>query len=93
MMLLSEARNIKHLYIDLNVYNEGDPGKAAKYFRGESQKFLQAIAAVKGDRAAGVNLVTFGPNALTSKDEKSKARPWGKELRDEFYDAVLGKMK
>lgn len=92
-MLLAEARNIKHLHIDLNVYNEGDPGKAARYFHQEAGKFLQSVVAVTGDKAAAVNIVTFGSLALTSKDDKGKARPWGQEVKEEFNEALLGKMK
>lgn len=93
MMLLAEARNLKNLHIDSGVSSEGDTAKAAKAFWTDAYKFLEAVGAVKGDKAAGVDAVTFGQKAFTWKDDKKTARPWKDESVEEFRDILKGKLK
>lgn len=105
MLLLCESRNLRHLHIDSNVFSEGDPAKAARYFFSEAGKLLDTLAAAKGGgpgagvddrpevKEAAAEIVTFGPKALTYKDDGGKSRGWGGQMKEEFKKALVAKMK
>lgn len=90
---LAEAKNIVRLRFESGVCSDGDPTKAARAFFGDAQKFLEAIGASRGVKDAGVDLLEFGKQALTYKDEKKNAKPWADTLVKEFKDNLRGKLK
>ncbi|KAK5113082.1 hypothetical protein LTR62_003661 [Meristemomyces frigidus] len=93
MHFLAEARNLTRLYFESGVFAEGDPNKAAKAFYADAYKFLEAIGAARGDKAAGVDVLGFGKEALQFKDEGKVLRPWEPELVEEFKENLRLKLK
>lgn len=90
---LAEAAQIKRLHIDSGICNEGDPIKAAKAFFTDAYKFLEAAGAAKGDKAAGVDVLSFGKQAFKYKDDSGTLKPWANGLVDEFKDNLRAKLK
>lgn len=94
MHFLAESPNIVNLHIESGVCTGEDPAKAAKEFYNDAYKFLEAVAARKGDKTAGVDVLTFGRDAFLFKaGEDKKKKPWGEEKREEFKDALRTKLK
>lgn len=98
MRILADSPNIKTFHIDSGVFNEGDPAKAAKIFFDDSRKFLESIGAKKGDKEAGVDVIEFGPQALTLKgDDKNGfnkgAKPWPDTMVEEFKEELRAKLR
>lgn len=94
MHFLSDATNIQRLRIDIGVAtNEPDPPKAAKGVHGDMYKFLEAIGTAKGDKAAGVDVLSLGKQALTFKDKKGEARNYTEEMVEEFKETLKAKLK
>lgn len=93
MLNLAKATNLTRLHIESGVFSEGDPNKAAKGFHTEAGKFLEAIGAKKGDRTAGVDVLSFGKQAFTFKDEKKQPRPWTDDMMEEFKKHLKAKLK
>ena len=90
---LSPATNITRLHIGAGVASEADPAKAAKTFYGDAYRFLEAVGAKKGDKMGGVDVLSFGKQALVTKDEKKNAKPYDEEMREEFMDTLKSKLK
>lgn len=93
MHFLAEARNLKSLTIESGVFSGADPMKAARQFHTEAYRFLESAGANKGDKAAGVDVVKFGKQALTFQDNKKARRPWPQKLVDEFKDELRNILK
>lgn len=94
MSFLSEATNLQRLRIDVGmITNESEPTKAAKAIYTDLYKFLEAIGTVKGDKAAGVDVLSIGKQALTYKDKKNEARNYTEEMVEEFKEALKAKLK
>lgn len=92
MNMLAESSRIKSLYIDSGVFGEGDPAKAAKAFYADAYKFLEAVGAAKGDKTAGVDVLSFGKAAFTYRDDKKATKPWSSALVEEFKDNLKEKL-
>lgn len=90
---LAQFENLTHLHINSGIFAEGDPAKAAKHFYGESYKFLEAVGARKGNKQAGLDIISFGKQAFTYKDDKKAARPWSEEMVKDFRKNVKAKLK
>ena len=90
---LARFPNLTHLHINSGVFAEGDPTKAAKHFYGEAYKFLEAVGARKSDKQGGMNVISFGKQAFTYKDDKKVAKPWSEDLVKEFRKNVKAKLK
>ncbi|KAK5172013.1 uncharacterized protein LTR77_003650 [Saxophila tyrrhenica] len=90
---LSNCPNITRLHIDTGVSGDGEPVKAAKTFWLDASKFLEAASARMGEKGAGVEVLSFGRQAFTSKEGKGTAQPWPEEMRKEFIEELKGKMK
>ncbi|KAK3675775.1 hypothetical protein LTR78_004416 [Recurvomyces mirabilis] len=93
MHFLAEAKNLTRLHFEAGVFGEGDPVKAAKQFYADAYKFLEAIGAGKGDKTAGVDVLSFGKEALQSKDDKKNLKPWSDVLVEEFKENLRLKVK
>lgn len=94
MHFLAESPNMVNLHIESGMYTGEDPAKAAKEFYDSAYKFLEAVGARKGDKTAGVEVLTFGRDAFLFKaGEDKKKRPWGEDRKDEFKDALRTKLK
>ena len=91
--LLAEAKNITRLRINSGVFAEGDPGKGAKVFYADAYKFLEAIGTARGNKDAGVDVLEFGKQALTFKDEKKNVRPWADTQVEELKENLKAKLK
>ena len=89
---LASAPNVSRLHFDNGVFSEGDPGKAAKSFYQDAYKFLEAVGGRKGNKAAGVDVLSFGRQALTYKDDKKNSVPWSKEMSEEFREILKDKL-
>ena len=92
MHFLAESPNITKLHIEGGLFAEKDPVKAAKFFDNDARKFLQAVGAKKGDKAAGVDVLSFGKQALTYKDDKKNVKEWPEELVGKFKENLKGKL-
>ncbi|KAK3716647.1 hypothetical protein LTR37_006277 [Vermiconidia calcicola] len=90
---LAPATNITRLHIVAGVASEADPAKAAKTFYGDAYRFLEAVGAKKGDKMGGVDVLSFGKQALVTKDEKKNPKPYDEEMREEFMDTLKSKLK
>lgn len=93
MHFLAESPRIQRLRFEAGVCAEGDALKAAKAFYGDAYKFLEAIGTQKGDRAAGVDVLSFARGALTSKDDNKAVRNWSPETEEAFRQALKNKLK
>ncbi|KAF2163868.1 hypothetical protein M409DRAFT_25643 [Zasmidium cellare ATCC 36951] len=94
MHFLADATNLQRLRIDQGVVvNEQDTAKAAKNVYGDMYKFLETVGAVRGDKAAGVELLSFGKGALTWKDKKGEVRNYSEEMVEEFKENLRAKLK
>lgn len=94
MSFLSDATNIQRLRIDVGIVtNESDPAKAAKTVYLDMYKFLEAIGTAKGDKAAGVGVLSLGKQALTFKDKKGEVKNYTEEMADEFKENLKAKLK
>ncbi|KAK1078427.1 hypothetical protein LTR33_007245 [Friedmanniomyces endolithicus] len=93
MHFLADSRNLTKLRIDTNIFSEGDPAKAAKAFYADAYRFLENIGAAKGDKAAGVDVLEFGKQALQYKDDKKNAKPWSSVMVEEFKELLRNKLK
>ena len=93
MHFLADWANITHLYIDSGVVLEGDPAKAAKTFYIDAYKFLEAMGARKGDKAAGLDVLSFGKQAFTYKDDKKTSRPYSNDMLADFRKHLKAKLK
>lgn len=89
---LSNAVNIRRLHIDAGVSSDGDPVKAAKVFYTDASKFLEAVSGKSGEKGAGVDVLSFGKQALTSKEGKS-AQPWSDTMKEEFMAELKARMR
>ncbi|KAF2217886.1 hypothetical protein CERZMDRAFT_80541 [Cercospora zeae-maydis SCOH1-5] len=97
--VLAECNNLTRLHFDAGVFSEGDPQKAAKALLGDAHKFLQAMGTAKGSKAAGVDILSFGKEALTlkpdtakNKDEKA-TKPWPDHMVNEMKEILKSKLK
>jgi hypothetical protein len=90
---LSCAINVTRLHIDVGIFGTGDPNKAATEFWKDASKFLEAVSAKKGEKGAGVDVLSLGRMALTLKEGKGNPQPWTEPMRAEFVQALKGKMK
>ncbi|KAK4499447.1 hypothetical protein PRZ48_009961 [Zasmidium cellare] len=94
MHFLSAATNITTLRIDQGmVSNESDPAKAAKTIYGDMYKFLDAIGAARGDKTAGVDVLSFGKGALTYKEKKGEVKNWDEGMVEEFRENLRAKLR
>lgn len=93
MHFLAESPHLQRLRIETSVFAEGDPTKAAKTFYADAYKFLEAVGAAKGSKDAGVDVLDFGKQAFTYKDEKKATKPWADALVAEFKENLRGKLK
>lgn len=93
MVLLAEARNMRSLHIDSGIMTDDDVAKAVKYFWGNIIKFVEAVNAAKGNKAAGIDIIKFGPKAFNYKDDKGTVKPWSNEMVAELKDMLKGKVK
>ncbi|PPJ60992.1 hypothetical protein CBER1_01990 [Cercospora berteroae] len=99
MNVLAECKNLTRVHFDSGVFSEGDPQKAAKALFGDAHKFLQAIGSAKGNKEAGVDILSFGKQALTlktdslkNKDEKV-AKSWPDHMVNEMRESLKSKLK
>ncbi|KAM3419858.1 hypothetical protein BST61_g3187 [Cercospora zeina] len=97
--VLAECKNLQRLRFDAGVFGEGDPQKAAKALFGDAHKFLQAMGTAKGRKDAGVDILSFGKQALTlkadttkNKDEKA-TKPWPDHMVSEMKECLKAKLK
>ncbi|KAF2772015.1 hypothetical protein EJ03DRAFT_348828 [Teratosphaeria nubilosa] len=93
MHFLAEARNLQRFHIESGVFGDADPAKAAKQFYAEAYKFLEAVGSVQGRKDAGVDVLGFGPMALTYKDAKKEVKPWAEAMVSEFREILRAKLK
>ncbi|KAK3068235.1 hypothetical protein LTR53_014356 [Teratosphaeriaceae sp. CCFEE 6253] len=93
MYTLAGAKNLTRLHISSGVFADGDPGKAAKQFYADAYKFLESIGAAKGDKTAGVDVLQFGKQAFTFKDDKKNVKPWTAPLIVEFKENLRIKLE
>ena len=93
MHFLAESPNVSALHIENAISIENNPLKAARNFYMDAYKFLEAVGATRGDKAAGVDILTFGKAALQSKDEKKALKPYEDENVEAFRKALKEKLK
>lgn len=93
MGILAESPRITRLRIESGLFTEGDPAKAAKFFYDQAYKFLEAVGAVKGDPTAGVDILSFGKQALMYKDDKKNAKTWSNDLVEDFRKELRMKLR
>ena len=94
MHFLAESPNLASLHIESGVFTGEDPAKAAKEFYDSAYKFLEAVGAKKGEKTAGVDVLSFGSEALVFKaGEDKKKKPWGEEKKEEFEATLKAKLK
>lgn len=93
MGILAESPRLARLTVEAGIHADGDPTKAAKVFYDHAYKFLEAVGAVHGDPAAGVDVLHFGKAAFKYKDDKKVERPWSAQLVQEFREALREKLK
>ncbi|KAK5154045.1 hypothetical protein LTR04_006097 [Oleoguttula sp. CCFEE 6159] len=89
---LADSKDLQKLHFETGVSSDATPEKAAKAFRAEAYRFLEAIGAAKGDKDAGVDILSFGARCFTVK-ENASARPWTATEHEEFRDLLKEKLK
>ncbi|KAG9851816.1 hypothetical protein KCU98_g7162, partial [Aureobasidium melanogenum] len=93
MNMLADCRNLKKITIVGGVGVNSNPQKAAKNFFTESGRLLQAIVnAADGDKDAALNVVNFGKNCFTMKEE-DEVVGWDDENIEVFVEEVTEKLK
>lgn len=90
---LAACENLTKFHIDAGVSSDSDVGKAARSFWGEASKFLEAMSAKRGEKGSGVEVLSFGRQAFTTKNDKNALTPWSDSMRDAFVEALRAKMK
>lgn len=94
MHFLAESPNLVNLHLETGIYTGEDVAKAAKEFYDISYKFLEAVGSRKGDKTAGVDVLSFGNDAFTFKAGQDKPkRPWDDDKKEEFCEALKAKLK
>ncbi len=58
----------------------------------DASKFLEAVSGKMGAKGAGVNVLSFGKQALTVKEGKT-TQPWSEEMKETFLEELKAKMK
>ncbi|KAK8205584.1 hypothetical protein M8818_004957 [Zalaria obscura] len=94
--MLSESANLQRLHIDAGLSFNSTPAKTAKQFWADAYRFLQAMGAAKGDKAAGMDMITFGAGAkcFSFRQEGQKnPRPFSEDEVREFRELVGAKLK
>lgn len=75
------------------------PRKPAKALFGDAHKFLQVIGSAKGNKEAGVDILSFGKQALTLKTDSPKnkdekiAKAWPDHMVNELRESLKSKLK
>ena len=93
MNFLAESGGLRSLHIEGGVTTDDDPAKVAKAFYADACKFLEAVTVAKGDKQAGVDVLSFGPRAFQVKGEDKKLAPWHDESVQDFKDNLKAKIK
>ena len=94
MHFLAESPGLAMLEIESGVFAGDDPTKAAKEFYDAAYKFLEAVGGRKGNKTAGVDVLSFGKEAFLHKaGEDKKKRAWDEEDVEEFKTALKAKLK
>ena len=91
MMMLSECKHIQRVHIIGGVGTNSLPEKAARVFYSDAYRFLQTMGSLRGDRFAGLDLLSFGKKCFVVK-EGTETRMWTEDEIDEFTDALKGKL-
>jgi len=92
--MLSTCTAIQRLHIATGIAVNAAPAKAVKAFHTEAQRFLGAMATIKGSKEAGLDVVKFGRSAKAfSVKEDDEVRGWTEEEKAEFHELLKGKMK
>ncbi|CAD0085268.1 unnamed protein product [Aureobasidium vineae] len=93
MNMLADCRNLQRVSIIGGVGTNATPQKAAKSFFTESGRLLQAIVhAADGDKDAALNVVIFGKNCFTIKEE-DEIVSWDDDQTEDFCQQVVDKLK
>lgn len=93
MNALAACENLTKFHINAGVSSDSDPVKVAKIFWGEASKFLEAMNAKRGGKGAGVDVLSFGRQALTTKNGQNSQGPWSDSMKAAFIEALRAKMK
>ncbi|PIA93714.1 hypothetical protein CB0940_04503 [Cercospora beticola] len=97
--VLAECKNLTRVHFDSGVFSEGDPQKAAKALFGDAHKFFRAMGTAKGNKEAGVDILSFGKQALTLKTDSPKnkdekiAKAWPDHMVNEMRESLKSKLK
>ena len=92
MHSLSELGKLEMLHIASGVSSDSDAHKAGKQFYFDAHKLLGELLTRKGNKAAALDVISFGPQALVYTDEDEEKQPWDEEMIGEFKDTLYKKM-
>ncbi|KAI4850078.1 hypothetical protein E4T44_02957 [Aureobasidium sp. EXF-8845] len=93
MNLLTECRNLERISIIGGIGTNTTPQKAAKSFFTEAGRLLQTIVHTSGgDKDAALNVVTFGKECFTIKEEDDLVA-WDEDQVDTFIEEITNKLK
>lgn len=91
---LAESPSIAELHIENGVHSGEDPSKAAKEFYDAAYKFLEAVGGRKGDKTAGVDVLSFGKDAFMHKaGNDKKKRVWDDYEVGQFRSSLKDKLE
>lgn len=93
MMMLSECKNLQRVRLGGGVGVNQTPDKAAKQFYTEASRFLQVMGSARGDRTAGIEVLSFGEKCFTIKDDEGKLMQWDDDEVDDFTEALKARLK
>ncbi|SMY24740.1 unnamed protein product [Zymoseptoria tritici ST99CH_1A5] len=92
--MLSSATALTRLHFEAGVVTgEDDPKKAANAFWKDGYKFLEAFGKERGNKEAGIEVLSFGKGALQMKDSGGTPKNYTVEMVEVFKEELKAKMK
>ncbi|KAK4998943.1 hypothetical protein LTR66_001933 [Elasticomyces elasticus] len=94
---LAECDKLDRLHFEQGVGVDKTPAKAVKDFYADAYRFLEAMGTAKGDKAAGMKILSFG-NGLKCFSIKEKVkdkegqRAWSDAEKEEFLRSLKAKL-